>query len=390
MADDSELIKTITSDIFSRPDNNGTVKSSNKHQVSTSTDSLEVYIDSGTGSSPHKNGSSPQLNSSTPQVSDPILNCVNTAEPVSAHVINSSPVGNADPVSAHVINSSPVGASYNVHSDTANLKDSNTNSGLKPFGALCTFDPLLLEEHSQCIAKIWPNLSPQAAHEFPQFARCYNAIKSKNCLNFLGAKITIKSALNLSRWEEELHSYHDREICQVQDNHFSGRQHLPHVRKFISSELQHEAIIGPFSSPPFQPWTRVSPILTRPKKDSKDRRIIIDLSFPKGNSVNNSIDINSIFSQRTSNALVYIMAKAGSQLLAYLDDYAASAPSKSKALEDYNNFMKMADDLGLSLAKDKCQSPSTSIEWLGFEVDSIKMTVGIPQNKLREISAECE
>ena len=47
-------------------------------------------------------------------------------------------------------------------------------------------------------------------------------------------------------------------------------------------------MLSPFSVPPFQPWGQVNPLLIRHKKDSKDRRVIMDLSwrFTPGCSVN--------------------------------------------------------------------------------------------------------
>lgn len=84
------------------------------------------------------------------------------------------------------------------------------------------------------------------------------------------------------------------------------------------------------------------------------------------------------------------MAKTGCHILAYLDDYASCALSKSKAEEDYNSFIQKADELGLKLAFDKCQPPSTSIEWLGFLVDSSEMSVRIPETKLKEVLQECQ
>lgn len=63
----------------------------------------------------------------------------------------------------------------------------------------------------------------------------------------------------------------------------------PHIAAFIKKELQHGALVGPFIVPPFTPWTQFSPLMTRPKKNSEARRVIIDLSFPKGASVNSGI-----------------------------------------------------------------------------------------------------
>ena len=42
------------------------------------------------------------------------------------------------------------------------------------------------------------------------------------------------------------------------------------------------AIYGPFDKPPFTPWMAVSPLMTRPKPDSDERRVIVDLSYPHG------------------------------------------------------------------------------------------------------------
>ena len=39
---------------------------------------------------------------------------------------------------------------------------------------------------------------------------------------------------------------------------------------------------GPFNSPPFTPWFATSPLMTREKSDSRERRVIVDLSFPQG------------------------------------------------------------------------------------------------------------
>ena len=39
-------------------------------------------------------------------------------------------------------------------------------------------------------------------------------------------------------------------------------------------------------------WSQTSPLMTVPKKDSYNRRVIIDLSFPIGKSVNNGVTNN--------------------------------------------------------------------------------------------------
>lgn len=61
--------------------------------------------------------------------------------------------------------------------------------------------------------------------------------------------------------------------------------HPTHVDQYITEEMSHNAMLGPFKSPPIDLHT--SPFLTREKVNSDKRRVIVDLSWPFGNSVNN-------------------------------------------------------------------------------------------------------
>ena len=47
--------------------------------------------------------------------------------------------------------------------------------------------------------------------------------------------------------------------------------------------------MGPFDKIPFTGKVGISPLSTRPKKGSADRRVILDLSFPVGQAVNDGI-----------------------------------------------------------------------------------------------------
>ena len=77
-------------------------------------------------------------------------------------------------------------------------------------------------------------------------------------------------------------------------NHSSATNFPQHVDKFIRTELEHQAIMGPFEHSPFSPWYRTNPLMTRPKRDSQDRRVILDLSYPEGASVNAQIPSQSL------------------------------------------------------------------------------------------------
>lgn len=186
-----------------------------------------------------------------------------------------------------------------VHTDPAPIVDTSapTTSGGDPF--LPMFSPMAVAEHSERMASFWPYPTTKAMDEFTEFCKTYCIIKSFNLPNVLGARLTLKSGLNLEIWERLLIDYHDREICaflrfvwplgysstqpptSADTNHPSGRNHMAHVKKFIDKELAHNAIVGPFQQAPFSPWTRNNPIMSHLKKESQERRIIIDLSFPR-------------------------------------------------------------------------------------------------------------
>ena len=72
------------------------------------------------------------------------------------------------------------------------------------------------------------------------------------------------------------------------ENHSSARAHPWNITHYITTEIGHEALLGPFDHLPFTPWCQVNLLLTQPKNDSTSRSVIIDLSWPlpPGSSIN--------------------------------------------------------------------------------------------------------
>ena len=64
-------------------------------------------------------------------------------------------------------------------------------------------------------------------------------------------------------------------------------QEVP-VNKYLRKELDYQAILSPFPTKPFE-WVRTNPMMVRPKKEEGKYRVILDLSFPLGESVNQLI-----------------------------------------------------------------------------------------------------
>ncbi len=143
--------------------------------------------------------------------------------------------------------------------------------------------------------------------DFSNLAYIYSAVKATGKPNYQQARIPLKSGLNISGWKKELVGYWDSTLIDCLEfgfplsytaqtpprgdnrNHSSAHQFPDHVAQYLTQELSHVALAGPFSEDPFTPWFITSPLLTRPKRDSEKRRIIVDLSWPPGGAVNDGV-----------------------------------------------------------------------------------------------------
>ncbi len=90
---------------------------------------------------------------------------------------------------------------------------------------------------------------------------------------------------------------------RVVPNHSSARDYPDSVDAFIAKELSHEALIGPCPRPIFSPWMHVSPLMMREKRDTTDRRVIIDMTFPRKSSINSYIAKNTVCGAPREHAL---------------------------------------------------------------------------------------
>ena len=70
-------------------------------------------------------------------------------------------------------------------------------------------------------------------------------------------------------------------------NHTSAIQNPQYISQFIQEEIDYNAMLGPFDSKPIH--MHVSPLLVRDKQNSSSKRTIMDLSWPKGASVNDGV-----------------------------------------------------------------------------------------------------
>ena len=135
-------------------------------------------------------------------------------------------------------------------------------------------------------------------------------IKASGVPNFLGLRIPIESQLNVPEWKTMFENYWDQQLihliefgfpldfnrnsklCHDDKNHSSAIDFPADVQTYLEEEIKHGAIMGPYSVNPI-PNAHVSPFRTREKPNAPNRRVIIDLSWPKDASVNAGVDKNS-------------------------------------------------------------------------------------------------
>ena len=121
--------------------------------------------------------------------------------------------------------------------------------------------------------------------------------------NYMGLQIPLASKLNYDKWAAYLDQYWDWQLpllikygfpldfdrSQVvhteKINHRSATEYPDHVTTYLQEEIANNAMLGPFEVPPIDNL-HISPFMTRDKSSSTNRRVIIDLSWPIGHSVN--------------------------------------------------------------------------------------------------------
>lgn len=136
-----------------------------------------------------------------------------------------------------------------------------------------------------------------------------NRIRNSGCYNFEGCRIPLNTHLNIPLWRRLLIDYDDVHICDYLEfgwpinytrdtppvstlkNHGSANSYPESLKEYIETELYFKALAGPFHSDPFQGELTLSALQTVEKKESAagQRRVVLDLSFPRDRSVNAGI-----------------------------------------------------------------------------------------------------
>ena len=148
---------------------------------------------------------------------------------------------------------------------------------------------------------IGPDRLPVCIDSVEKCIEIANIIRTTGVPNYRMACIPIISNLNTEAWERELSAYPDKHPLQYIKfgfpvsighpnllintkvvNPHSALQYPDAIAKYIAKEQSFGTILGPCTN-------HCSPLLTRPK-ETNDSRVILNLSYPKGQSLNDVVD----------------------------------------------------------------------------------------------------
>ena len=181
-----------------------------------------------------------------------------------------------------------------------------------------TTAPQLVHRHSdatECLSEV-PDAGPrptpgidEPGFKLPhdeQLRNIYLSVSDSGMYNYQGARRRVPSGLCIEAWRKHLSDYTDHNLVDflafgwpinyqrttplipTHKNHPSALGYDSDIDFYVTTELSFDALAGPFDGPPVA-HCHTSPLMTKPKKDSTHRRVIVDLSWPEGAAVNDGI-----------------------------------------------------------------------------------------------------
>ena len=176
------------------------------------------------------------------------------------------------------------------------------------------------------------------------FVDAHCAVFSSGQFNYTGLRIPVPSRQNIPVWRALLQDYEDSVICDFLEfgwplgytnqtlpvfdlrTHRGALDFPSAVQDYTSNEILLGCVVGPFDAPPFPDGFVVSPLNTVAKRDSQERRVIVDLSLLCGSSVNDGIPSGSFLgaqldlSYPTIDAIVSAIVSLGRGCMLYKRD----------------------------------------------------------------------
>jgi hypothetical protein len=139
------------------------------------------------------------------------------------------------------------------------------------------------------------------------WVKVINEVRASGKSNIEGCRISLPTVLDIDKLRDKLSDYDDRNVCEylefgwpinleqdlnreaLVNNHKGAVDYERDVDNFLMQEVEQMRVLGPFVDSPFEAGVVVSPLNSREKKDTTERRIILDLTYPGVDSVNMGI-----------------------------------------------------------------------------------------------------
>ena len=146
-------------------------------------------------------------------------------------------------------------------------------------------------------------------HQRLDKVKLFEHVHASGLPNYQCCRIPVcQASMNLPLWRDRLKGYKDKAVCDLLQfgfpldfdrkkalsssagrNHKGARDFPEFIRKYFQKECDAKRIVGPFPENPLSVELAVSPMNTVPKDSADERRVIVDLSWPAGASVNDGI-----------------------------------------------------------------------------------------------------
>ena len=234
----------------------------------------------------------------------------------------------------------------------------------------------------------------------------HEKVRESGKYNFEGCKITVGKKFDTEFMKRMLGTYSDILVCELlkygfpigfeggdvkfetletwkYKNHKGAEDFPDDINSYLGKENQNSAILGPFKSNPFTSNLKVSPLNTVPKKDTSERRVILDLSMPKGRAINDYVDKNvylnevvSLIFPKVDDFIKLVKAK-GQGCLMFKKDLRKAYRQIPICPRDYNLvafcwkkhlFCDTVLSMGLSSAANICQRVTNAVAFMMFSL----------------------
>lgn len=187
------------------------------------------------------------------------------------------------------------------------------------------------------ITPVGESLRPPVLARDNYWVRLCEQVSKQGYPNAWNAQVPIPTHINIELLQSLLQGYEDREVIQwvkygwpisrppnidnpgrTWGNHKGATDFPEQMENYLKREIEWNAVQGPFQEIPFKHTERIGllPLSSWPKKDSPDRRVLMDASWPLGRGVNEGIQSDAYmgFTRKLTFPTVDAVAKQVSQI----------------------------------------------------------------------------